>query len=203
MTFAELTAELVARGAQNNATRNGRWINQAYRAIWNYREWPFALKNATSATPDSGFVLVPDMRKITGVWDATNYQPGRPLQKTTTHQLTRDGVWDFAQSGEPQWWYWDGVAGAVLTFPLSGTITVEYYSRVDVLTGVQVPAFDEEYHHLIVDRAMVEVYKDADELAAAEKALNAWYIEMAQMVDDYMDDAVEPMYIDVVDPYDG
>lgn len=206
MTFAELKAELVARGAENDATRNGRWLNQAYRAIANAQDWPFTEDEATGST-GAGTVEVANVRKVIVVGDVTHSAnpPGRNLKRISFAELAEDiKVEDADHTGNPEFWWLDNSTSTITTWPLGGTIYVRYHKRLDPLSDDNdTPVFDEEYHPLIVDRAMVEVYKNSDEFEAATAALNQFYADLASMAKDYQVYAREHSYIQVVEPYDG
>lgn len=203
MTFADLKTELVARGAENDDDRAGFWINIAYRKIINAQDWPFT-EIVTIGTSGAGLVAITDVRKIITVGDVSDggSGPGRRLKRISFPELVEDlGVEDVGETGTPEYWWM--ASGSILAYPLGGTIFVRYHKRVPELTGVTEPIFDAEYHPLIVDRAMVEVYKDADEFAAAKEALNQYYIDLAEMTKDYQVFSREHGYIQVHDATDG
>lgn len=206
MTFADLKTELVARGASNDTTRNGQWINQAYRKIHNAYDWPFAEVSATGSA-GAGTVTVSSLRKVEYVGDVTGIStfgaPGRRLHKITRTELVEEfGVEDLDEAGTPEYWYRSG--GTVIkAYPLGGTIHVSGYGRASELTGTDSPPFDEEYHLLIVDRAMVYVYNDADEHKSARERLAQFQLDLIDMAKDYMVYSREGSYIQVVDPRDG
>lgn len=202
MNFTALTDELVNRGAEGDTTRNGQWINLAYRRIINAFSWPFTEAEVTGSA-GAGTATVADFRKALVVSDKTT-TPGRPLHKITLPELVEDmKVEDVALTGTPQFWYYDGINSIIKTYPLGGTIYVRYNKRVPVLSGANSPIFLDEYHLLIVDRAMVEVYKDNDELATAAQAMQDYRLGLAEMASDYEVDSREGSYIQVGEPYDG
>jgi len=205
VTFADITAEMAARGSEAGATRNGVWANVAYRMIVNAHDWPFTI-TATTGTVDAGGVAVSTFRKAIVVGDlgSTALPPGRRLHKITYEEIAEDieGE-DIVVAGTPEFWWYDGAAGLINTFPKGGTIYARYYQRLAPLTGVQEPVFDEEYHNLIVDRAMVEVHKDSSEWDVATAALNQYYVDLAAMARDYQVYSREHGYIQVPDAYDG
>lgn len=210
MTFAELTSELVARGAVSDSTRNGRWINVAYRRIGNAYDWPFTEAVATGAT-GAGSLQLTDFRKAQYVGDlaqTSGVTPGFPLARITPAELAEEyGISNLAAAGTPSFWWLDTSVGPALpnirTYPLGGTVYVRYQKRLDELAGSQAPVFDEEYHSLIVDRAMVEVYRDADEQGLAKDLMNQFREDLASMAQDYEVYSRQGSYIQVVDPTDG
>lgn len=207
MNFTEILAEMVARGAENNSTRNGRWANLAYREIGNAYDWPFTEATATGAA-GAGFVAVTNLRKVIVVGDVSQASagatPGRRLQKAAFEELSEDlDVENVAQAGTPDFWWYDATAGRINGYPLGGTIYVRYRQRLDELSGVQTPVFDEEYHLAIVDRGMVEVYNDTDEFEKSTAMLQQYERRVARMAQDYQVIAREHSYIQVGIPYDG
>jgi len=205
VTFADITAEMAARGSEAGATRNGVWANVAYRMILNAHDWPFTVTTATG-TAGAGSVAVSTFRKAIVVGDVEDsaLPPGNRLHKITFEEVAEDlEGQDIAVAGTPEFWWYDAVAGSIKTYPLGGTIYARYYQRLAPLTGVQEPVFDEEYHNLIVDRAMVEVHKDSSEFDVATAALNQYYVDLAAMARDYQVYSREHGYIQVPDAYDG
>jgi hypothetical protein len=205
MTFADITAEMTARGSEASSARNGVWANVAYRMILNAHDWPFTV-TATTGTVGAGGVAVPTFRKAIVVGDlgSTALPPGTLLRKITYEELAEDiEAEDIVVAGTPEFWWYDAVAGLINTYPKGGTIYARYYARSAPLSGVNEPAFDEEYHNLVVDRAMVEVYKDSSEFEAATALLNQYYVDLAAMARDYQVYSREHGYIQVPDAYDG
>lgn len=203
MDFAELLAEMVARGAENNPTRNGVWINLAYHEIVNSKDWPFTEAFETGAA-GTGIVEVPLFRKAKFVGDVSSGDiPGRRLHKAKFEVLARDGVININDTGTPEYWWLQQNPTAIVGYPAGGTIFVHYTARVADLTGTNEPVFDPAYHYLIVDRAMVEVLKDNDEDDEAVKKLQLFERGLAKMAEEYGVDSIEHGYIEVIDPYDG
>lgn len=208
MTFADLTAEMLKRGAENDATRNGLWINLGYREVLNRYEWSFSVFTATG-TPGTGVVSVPSIRKVYVVGDvngmAAGAVPGRKLFGITFEELTEDPLIqteDVTITGTPEFWWYDAASTSIKAFPVGGTIYVRGIARLDELTGVQVPVFDEEYHLLIVDRAMVEVLMDRGEYEEAARLLQHFERRLLLMAQDYQVNAREHSYVQA-DPFDG
>lgn len=207
MDFLDLRQELVDRGALDDPTRNGNRIDAAYRIITNAFDWPFAVKTATGVA-DAGEVAVADLRKVIVVGDLSQAgsgdEPGRRLDAINYEELAEDlDVDDVGQTGTAQYWWYDAAAGAIKSYPVGGTLYVRYYKRFEPLSTATTPEFDEEYHLLIVDRAMVEAYKDTDDYAMARDALQLYQTGLAGMAQDYEVFKREHSYIQVVNPYDG
>lgn len=204
MTFEELKDELFARGTnylEEDATseaRAERWLNQSYREILNLHAWPF-LQTTQTGVADDGFVSVPDLRKIRFVQDVSE-SPARKLDRVSLDDLASDGE-DLAETGTPDWYYVDG-GNIVRSFPLGGTIKVYYIKRVDPLSGSSSPIFDEEYHNLIVDKAMILAHIDNDNYEAAGALQAIVNQRLIAMSEDYLLDSRDVQFIQV-DPYDG
>lgn len=205
MNFSELKTELTSRGAENDATRNGRWINQAYREIINAYDWPFT-ETSTTGTAGAGFVSVPSLRKVIVVGDilGASGTPGRRLSKATFAELSEDmEIENIGDTGSPEFWWYDAVAGQIKSYPLGGTIYARYHQRINELTGTDTPIFDEEYHLLIAERAMVEVYKDLHDYEEAAAVRQEYLYGLALMAKDHQVYSRESSYIQATNPYDG
>lgn len=207
MNFTELKDELFARGTnylEEDATdiaRAERWLNQAYREILNLHAWPF-LQAVTTGADGAGFVSVPDLRKIRFVTDVSSGgSPGRKLNRVSLDDLVLTDDADLTVTGTPEWYYVDG-GNAVKSYPAGGTIRVYYIKRVDPLSGTQSPIFSEEYHNLIIDKAMMKAYIDNDNFEAAAVLRQEFDAGVEAMAEDYLLDSREVQFIPVW-PYDG
>jgi hypothetical protein len=204
MNFTELKDELFARGTNyleedaETEARAERWLNQAYREILNLHVWPF-LQTTATGTAGAGEVAIADFRKIRVV---TDISPGYDvhLGRSSFEELLVD-FGDLTDTGDPEWYYVDGTA-TVKAFPVGGTIKVYYIKRVDPMSGTDTPVFDEEYHNLIVDKAMVKAYIDSDNFEAAAALREETNLALTAMAEDYFLDSRETMFIPV-EPYDG
>lgn len=194
MNFTEIRDEFFARGtdyldedAAGNA-RADRWLNQAYREILNLHAWPFLQASQTSAPP----VSIPDLRRILNVYiSSTNVS----LQRTTVEELRGQDL-DLGLTGDPELYYTDsGIA--VYTYPVTTLqVTVRYIKRVSPLSGTDTPLFDEQYHDLIVDRAMMKAYKDSDNFEARAALKEEYDAGVLSMAEDYQIDSREVMYLE-------
>lgn len=209
MNFAELTQELFDRGANyldedaSSQARAERWLNQAYQEICNLHAWPFMQTTATG-TAGTGTVSVPDLRKVRFVGDiSAGTTPGRRLRKILLEDLESSlEVEDASTTGTPEFYYIDG--GTIIrTYPVGGTVYVAYTKRAQSMTGTDTPVFAIDYHDLIVDRAMIKVYKDSDNFEAAAALKDEYNAGLAAMAEDYQLDTREGDYVDVGWPYDG
>lgn len=191
MNFAELKTEFFARGFDYleedaaSQARAERWLNAGYREILNVHAWPF-LQTATVGAAGTGTVNIPDLRKlivVSNVDGLDGLTPGIKLTHVALPDLAEE-VSDFSLTGTPEFYY--VVNGAeVRTYRLGGTIRADYMRRVEPMTGTDTPVFDEEYHDLIVDRAVIKAYKDSDNFEAAA-ALRVEYDDgVRAMAEDY------------------
>src|SRR5690606_7391971 len=187
--------------------RAERWLNQAYREMLNLHSWPFLQAHVTGAA-GAGQVVVPDLRKIRFVTDVDQYGdgagsvPGRALTRVSKDDLV-DEYKDLTHTGRPDYYYLDGTS-TVNTYRVGGTIRVDYIKRVDPMSSdLDEPIFDEEYHPLIVDRAMIKAYIDSDNFEAAQALRDEFDAWMLAMAEDYLLDSREVQIIRIVDPYDG
>lgn len=202
MNFTELVDELFARGTDyldedaSSHARAERWINQAYREILNLQSWPFLETIATGAS-GAGTVSIPDLRRIRFVQDLDT---GDYLQRATLEELAADQA-DVTTTGTPELYYIEGGA-LVSAYPVGGTLEVHYIKRVSPMSGTDTPLFSEEYHDLIVDRAMMKAYKDSDNFENAAALKLEFDAGLASMAEDYSLDSREVTYL-IVDPYDG
>lgn len=206
MNYTELLAELFARGTDyldedaDSQARAGRWINQAYREIVNLHSWPFLQATATGAA-SAGTVSIPDLRKVRFVADiAQGDDPGATLRRISMDDLADEGV-NLSQTGTPEFYYITG-GNQVNAYPVGGTLKVYYYKRVPALSGTDVPVFDEQYHDLIIDRAMMKAYKDSDNFEAAAALKLEFDAGLASMAEDYQLESREVQFIRVY-PSDG
>lgn len=157
--------------------------------------WPFLVASASGTTP----LVIADLRRIQNAWYGATSE--NPLQVVSQAELLEDGL-DLSDTGTPIYIY--STPTGLNVYPTTtGNISVIYIKRVNPLTGTDTPIFDEEYHPLIVDKAMIRAYIDGDNYEAAA-ALKAILDEnLAAMTEDYMLTSRGPSYIQVVDPYDG
>lgn len=194
MNFSELKTEFFARGTDYlsedaaGIARAERWLNQAYREILSYQAWPF-LVSETRGSEGAGFVSIPDLRKVLSVTDESS---GRMLQRISREDLDLEA--NAADVGSPEY-YWINGATTVQAYKRGGNIMVRYVRRVDPLTGTDEPVFDEEYHDLIIDRAMIKAYKDSDNFEAAAALRQEYEAGVASMTEDYMLSSREVQFI--------
>jgi hypothetical protein len=202
VNLTELRTELYARGTDYfdedaaGVTRATAFLNQAYRRILNAQPWVFLEDTATGTAP----LTIADLRRVKWVRHATTFAP---LKREDETELVSEGV-DLSYEGVPQFYYLTSPT-VIATVPTNGdSIEVKYIKRVDALSdGADEPVFDEEYHNLIVDGAMIKAYIDQDNYEAAQALKGEFAEVLAAMREDYVLVSPEPQYIRVVDPYDG
>jgi hypothetical protein len=208
MNFSELKAELYARGTDYlsedaaGVARAARWLNQGYREILNLHAWPFLQATATGSD-GAGLVVVNDLRRIRFVTDASDGgDPGRKLKRVSLDDLVAEDDANLSLTGRPEYYYLDGTS-TIKSYPQGGTLRTYYIKRVDPMTGdSDEPVFDEEYHPLIVDLAMIRAYLDNDNFESAAALRNEVNLSLAAMGEDYLLDSREVQFIRV-EPYDG
>ena len=197
MTFAELKTELYARGTDylsedaQGVIRAERWLNQGYREILNLQAWTF-LRTTATGTEGAGFVAVPDLRRVRFV---VNVDGGHEwvLQRTSMEDLTQSES-DLTLTGTPELYYIEG--GQIKAYPVGGTIKAYYLKRVPPMTGTDEPIFDEEYHPLIVDRAMMKAYADSDNFEALAALKLEFDAGVSAMAEDYTLETREVSYLE-------
>jgi hypothetical protein len=198
VNFTELREELFARGTDYleesaaEVARADRWLNQAYREICNLHVWPFLQTSATGVA-DTGVVSIPDLRRIRFVVDI-GQGGARPLGRVSRDDLADEGA-DVTTTGTPEFYYVDA-GNQVKSYPLGGTLQVFYVKRVASLSGTEEPIFDEEYHDLIVDRAMIKAYKDSDNFEAATALREEYKAGILSMAEDYQLDSREVQFLE-------
>lgn len=206
MNLTELKTELYARGFDYlsedaaGVVRAERWLNQAYREILNLQAWPFLVVTSTG-TAGAGTISVPDLRKIIWVRDVSS-SGTYPLQRVAVADLVNQDAAVLTDTGTPESYYVES-GGQVKAYPVGGTLEVRYVKRIEPLTGTDTPLFDEEYHNIIVDRAVVKAYIDSDNFEAAAALKAEFDAGVLSMTEDYLMDSREVSFIDVGTPYDG
>ena len=195
MNFTELRTELFARGTDylnedaQGVARADRWLNQAYNEILNSQAWSFLeAETAASAPP----VYIPLLKRVRYVYQPSTDYVLYPVKK---EELISGDRADLTTTGTAEWYYVDQ-GFTVKVFPVDTTpIVVGYIQRSASLSGTQTPVFDEAYHGLIVDKAMIRAYIDSDNFEAAA-ALKAEVNEgMAAMAEDYAANTMGPYFI--------
>lgn len=171
MTFAELKAELAARGFNMIPdVRLGLWINMGRAELDRKYLWPYREKSVVGDPP----IQISDLGTIEAVMNtSSNYEE---LQPITYREVIAAG--ELVLESQPFGYYVanpDGIP-AVVAVPESGdSIGVQYYRVTpDLVQSDDEPISPADYHGLIVDLAAVKAYRDNDEFdIAAEIAKQA------------------------------
>lgn len=208
MNFTELKTEFFARGfnyleeTAEDVARAERWLNQSYREILNLQAWPFLQATVTGAS-GAGFASVPDLRRVrfvTDVSQTSGSQPGRQLVRVSLDDLVAEGE-DLTSTGSPDYYYI--VSGTqVYAFRLGGTVRVDYFKRVNAMSGTDTPIFGDDYHNIIVDKAAIKAYRDSDNFEAAAALQQDVDAALSAMAEDYQIESRDLQFIRV-NPYDG
>lgn len=161
MTFAELKAELVARGFDSlSTTRQGYLINNARAELDRMFLWPWREKSESGPAPLS----IADLGTIEAVTNTS--VAGSPRLQRADYRTLLDSYGDLSTSAAPEFYYvaWPSGTPEVATFPTnSDDIGVQYWRVTPDLTGVEEPASPDQAHYLIVDLAVRRAYRDNDE----------------------------------------
>lgn len=202
MIFTDLRDEFFARGTEyleedaEGIARADRWLNQAYREICGLHAWPFLEATASGPAP----LVIPTLRRIRYV--RLTDKPWFYLGATTEEDLIGDGI-DLTAEGFSSVYYVTGGNTVHVAAISSDSIDVGYITRIAPLSGTDVPIFDEEYHLLIVDRAMIKAYHDNEDFDSAAALREEFNSEIQAMAEDYQVYTRDVFYIDPGDPYDG
>lgn len=168
MNFGQLESELLSRGADYVAdndplgVRLKRWVNQAYLELCESWSWPFLEIDATGPAP----LTIADMRAVLYVLSPTNQTK---LTWVDQRDLT-NWTADTSLPGTPSS-YW--LAGqTVNVYPASTqTIAVRYLKvPAELVNTADEPVVPQRFHDLIVDGAMIRIYKDSDNYEALAQA---------------------------------
>lgn len=168
MTFAEMKAELVARGFDTlTTTRQGYLINAARAEFDRTFLWPWREASVTGTSP----LAITDLAGANSIEAVVNTsQSSLPLTRLDYRSLLA-AYGDLSTSGSPSYYYVASPSGAfeVATYPSnSDTIGVQYYKRTpDLSADGDTPASPSECHYTIVDIAVRRAYRDNDDQAAA------------------------------------
>lgn len=147
MTRAELRTELLAQGFDFlSSSRANQIINDAYQELCNAEFWPFLETSASGAAP----LTISDLRSVDSVIDTVQH---KELEYSTKRDLRRRFV-DLTTTGAPGFYYID--AGSIVrTYPVGGTLTVDYVKvPAELDDDADEPVVPERYHRLILDIAV-------------------------------------------------
>lgn len=162
MNLTALRAEFVARGYDyvdsGGTTRQDSFINRGYHRICEEADWPFLQIVASGTAPLSSLT---DIREVIYVLDTTN---NAELQGSTANDIAYLDP-NVSTAGTPQYWWLDQDTIKVYPTSASASLSVRYVKvPTDLSSGSDTPVLPTRYHPLIVDAAVLEAAKDADDL---------------------------------------
>lgn len=163
MTFAELVQECQDSGLDHlSDTRAGRFVNLAYKRIYNRELWPWRLTETTGVAPVT----------IAGTIRQVLTSDGYSIPPANEENIENNGN-QLSYAGAAQVWYHDKDR-KVRTFPVDGdTLTIRYYAKATDLSGVLAPDLPDDYHYLVVlDAVRMGKLENGEVEAAREYAAN-------------------------------
>lgn len=155
MTLADLRQEFYDRGFNYlPAARANRFINTALGELYDAENWPFRQASASG----TGSVVISDLGSVESVIDTATRTKLTPLDR---RQIT-DSYTALTTTGTPVFYYLT-LGTTVNTYPIGGTLTVNYWKTPAVLNAdTDVTSVPERFQLLIVDIAAKLGYADAD-----------------------------------------
>ena len=196
-TFAELKAELAARGFDYlTDARQGAMVNRGMRALDGMALWPYLENSATGLAP----LAISDLGTVEAVLDTTN---DVELAPSTYQELLSLFGGDLSTSGNPTFWYraTPGGVPTVATYAVSTSVQigVQYFRTTAALVNsTDVPLAPARWHDLVVDLAAVRAYRDMHNHGAAESLQAQVDRDVAQMRQELFTDQVQgPGFIQI------
>lgn len=182
LTFTALKTEFAARGFDYlDSTRQGYYLNRAYRDIVTTEDWPFMESTATGAAP----LVISDLSSVESVIDTTQQIKLEPRDR---RNLTDDYSTDLSTAGTPAFYYL--TQGSVVNlYPTSSdNLAVRYYKvATDLSSGSDVPLVPGSSNQLaIVDGACGYAYADSDNFSASQQAFALRDSIVEQMRETYL-----------------
>lgn len=178
MNLTAAITELKARGGSFlSDARCTIFLNDAKNDFEDYYDWPWLEATATGTAP----VTLTDLKNILYV---TDYTRGTELQGVTARDIIAQAGPNIDLTGVPNYWWLNG-AYILEVFPknTTDTLKIRYTSFTAELSGTDTPAIPPRHHNIWIDLAMVRVYKDSDNLAAAERLEVTAYQRLAKLVE--------------------
>jgi hypothetical protein len=162
MNLPELQEEIKSRGFDFETTpRLTYWLNRAYHRICESDDWIWLRTTTTGTAP----ITISDLRSVLSVVDTTHDSILIGMDERTL--VEREG--DLTNTGTCDSFYRTGDT-TLAVFPADTTSSLKVtYIKVptDLSATNQTPAIPTRYHYLLVDGAVLEAYKDTDNLDAA------------------------------------
>jgi hypothetical protein len=174
VTFKQLYEEAAARGFEEMAEepaellRLKRYVNQAIREITDLAPWPFLNGTKEGIAP----LMIADLAHVLSV---SNLATDQVLYAADERQIT-EGDPERAETGTAQQWYRADLTH-VAVWPLDSTskLFCRYVKQpVDLVNDTDEPVIPATYHDLIVDGAVVRLYKNRDNFEAAQFVRQEW-----------------------------
>ena len=181
MTFAELIAEVQARGFDDLDDATGearikRWLNDAYREITDAYPWPFLEANKEGTAP----MTFTDLAHIHSLTDKTNGILLAPMDRRSVVALDPK----LSETGTASCWYMEGDQ-VLKVYPAdtSSTFLARYIKRPAALAeSTDEPLIPTAYQGIIVDGAVVRALKNRNNYEAAQFVREEWQRGLNQMV---------------------
>lgn len=183
MTFTEIVNEIAERMNLSSATavaRIGRSVNERYKRLASsigIKTIERATATATTTIGNRSLTFGPTpvaVQKVMTVFDNT-VTPPRILGEGLFDELRNS---TYGSDNQPQKWALQLMGSKSVTVFLSSTPTAAFVLSADVLanlstlSGVQIPAFAEDYHDILIVGGMAtEYFKMKDYEAAKTKEL--------------------------------
>jgi hypothetical protein len=157
MTFAQIRAEVAARGYQYvTEDRLNVWIKQAYEWVCAQEPWPFLETETTAAAP----LTLSDLSQVLFV----GYED--VILRGTDLRDIRDLDPALSETGDPSRWYLDG--NTIKVWPNgTPTIYVRYLRKPPSYIDADEPLIPSAYQEVLIDGAVMRGLKDNDEYEQA------------------------------------
>jgi hypothetical protein len=179
VTFAELKAELAARGFDYlDDDRQGLMVNRSRADLDDMYRWPYREAAVTGTVP----MIISDLGDVQAVIDLTTMES---LQHADYATLL-NWYGDLSITGCPAYWYRGTPGGIpeVSTVPVAmGSVGVQYWRVTpDLVDPEDTPEAPSRFHGLIVDIAVRRAYQDSDNHAAAAALATSISLDLNVMV---------------------
>jgi hypothetical protein len=195
LLFSDLRTELVSRGTDyldaTGTVRQDMYLNMGYTRLNEAYDWPWLYADASGTAP----LIIADLRTVLSVVDQTNNVKLVRFDRREIVELDPG----LLATANPYYYYRDSDT-QIKVYPVNttATIAVRYLKVPPALVNAgDTPIIPLRWHPLIVDGAMVEVAKDADDAPGVEAFEKIFEQRLMQMKAAYIDES-GPSYIDPV-----
>jgi hypothetical protein len=162
MNVTQATAAVQARGFDYlSDDRVLLMLNAAKSTFEDIYEWPWLVTGAAGPTP----LNVPDLKLILNVktTDTIRELLGLDIRQTLLGDVNP------LLPGVPEFWFIEGASTLHVTPGDGASINVIYVAdSPELVAGTDTPRIPSRYHHLWIDYAVVEAYKDSDNFTGAQ-----------------------------------